>query len=155
MSSDWGNFENRIMLLQQNINNLLLAQLDMLHSITETNIDIISSQEPYLDCLHNTRALPRWTTIYPNTHPKDPAKSQTVIMVERTISTDAWEQIPIQNCNPMAITFNINGEKIKRKTTWTKWIGYFCSTSISRMENECYKNLIRSVWLKQLFFWWI
>ena len=47
-----------IRIWQQNVNKSLDIQLDLLHSASPDDYDLLVIQEPYLDHLHNTRVTP-------------------------------------------------------------------------------------------------
>ena len=86
-------------ILQQNLNKSLPAQLDFLHSLPQTKANIIILQEPYIDKLDNTRALPGWITVYPSSHAIKPEETRTVTMINKSISSDTWTQVKIDSGN--------------------------------------------------------
>ncbi|KAF9051259.1 Endonuclease/exonuclease/phosphatase, partial [Panaeolus papilionaceus] len=75
---------------QQNLNKLLSAQLQMLHTVDPGKYDIILIQEPHIDHLGNTRANGRWQVVYPNGHWDKPHSTQAVTLINTSISTNAW-----------------------------------------------------------------
>lgn len=69
------------------------------------NYDIIAIQEPWLDRMHNTRALHQWRVIYPTHHQRDKTtiKTRAVIFINRRIRTDAYQPINIENSDMVAV----------------------------------------------------
>jgi ribonuclease HI/exonuclease III len=80
---------------QQNLNRSLEGQLDLLQSLKDNDYDIVALQEPHIDFLGRTRANPHWTVVYPRQHLVDPSKTRAIILVNRKISTNNWDEIPL------------------------------------------------------------
>jgi len=78
---------------QQNINKSLVTQSDLLHQLNLVTFNICAIQEPYLDHLHNSCTTPHWFTVYPKEHYTNPGKTQSLLLVNRRIATDAWSQV--------------------------------------------------------------
>ena len=87
--------KRKIQIWQQNLNRSLEGQLDLLHSLKASNYDIMALQEPHIDFLGRTRTSPYWTVIYPKLHVDKPKKTRSVILINRNISTNNWEDLGI------------------------------------------------------------
>src|ERR1700684_1377247 len=85
----------KLRIWQQNINRSLEGQLDLLHTLKAEKYDIVAIQEPHIDFLGRTRANPHWSVIYPKHHLVDPRKSRSVILVNRSLSTNNWDDLDI------------------------------------------------------------
>jgi hypothetical protein len=82
---------------QQNLNRSLEGQLDLLQSLKDDNYDIVALQEPHIDFQGRTRDNPHWTVVYPKRHLADPSKTRAIILVNRKISTNNWDAIPLDS----------------------------------------------------------
>ena len=89
--------EGKLRIWQQNINRSLIAQQDLLNMLGNNNYDICAIQEPYLDSMNKTRANSHWTVIYPTTHMVEPKKTRSVILVNKKLSTDKWEELDVDS----------------------------------------------------------
>ena len=98
--------KTRFKIIQQNLNKLLIAQLDFLHSINDTKANIIILQEPYIDHLKNTRALLEWYMLYPTTHYKNPKETRTIMLINKKIPTDNWNQLHVGTGDAVAISID-------------------------------------------------
>ena len=79
-----------IRIWQQNVNKSLDVQLDILHSASPEEYDLLAIQEPYLNHLHNTRATLGWRVIYPVVPDTDRSgRVRSVLLVSARISTTA------------------------------------------------------------------
>ena len=87
--------EGKLRIWQQNINRSLIAQQDLLNMLGNNNYDICAIQEPYLDHMDKTRANSHWAVIYPTTHMVEPKKTRSIILVNKKLSTDKWEEIEV------------------------------------------------------------
>lgn len=78
---------DRLTILQQNTNKSDDCAHDLLQS---TNEDIVAIQEPYVDFLGRTRALPQYRVIYPlrhlDLHATTPSRS--LLLVNTSLRTD-------------------------------------------------------------------
>ncbi|KAK0455649.1 uncharacterized protein EV420DRAFT_1218264, partial [Desarmillaria tabescens] len=50
-----------------------------------------------------SRATQGWITVYPTNHSCDPTKTRVVILVNRSITTNAWSSIPLDTQDAIAI----------------------------------------------------
>ncbi|OCH87367.1 hypothetical protein OBBRIDRAFT_689874, partial [Obba rivulosa] len=66
--------------------------------------DLIFIQEPYLDFNKLTRATPYWHVIYPRLHHDNAERTQSVILVNKHISTNAWTAIDIASPDITGLT---------------------------------------------------
>ena len=89
--------EGKLRIWQQNTNRSLIAQHDLLNMLGNNDYDICAIQEPYLDSMNKTRANSHWIVIYPTTHATDPKKTRAVILVNKKLSTDRWEELDIDS----------------------------------------------------------
>ena len=97
----------RLRIWQQNINKSLEAQLDLLHSQSPAQYDIIAIQEPYIDFLGNSHANPYWYSIYPPNHIDNPKATRSLLLISKQLmTTNAWTQIPVKSANITAICIN-------------------------------------------------
>ena len=88
----------------QNTNRSLECMNDILNY--HPTDDIIAFQEPYIDHLNNSRATPHWVTVYPSTHPTDPRKTRSYMLVSKMLNTDAWAQLNIPHPDITAISLS-------------------------------------------------
>ena len=81
---------------QQNVNKSMGAQQAMLHRLLDDNVpyDIVAIQEPCIDFLKLTRALPHWRVVYPHRHHDATSQVRSVTLVNDRLSTNAWAAIP-------------------------------------------------------------
>lgn len=94
---------------QQNINKSLVAQLDLLHSLSPLDYNIAVIQEPYIDHLGNSRSTPHWISIYPQGHLDSPKSTRSLTLVNRSlISTNAWTQVLVANPDITALRLESN-----------------------------------------------
>ena len=125
MSDTTDNRETRkLRIWQQNINRSLEGQLDLLHSLKDNDYDIVALQEPYIDFLGRTRANPHWTVIYPKRHLADPNKTRALILVNRQISTNNWEEIHLDSTD----------------VTGVRLCGDFGAICLLNIYNDCENN---------------
>ncbi|KIM79464.1 hypothetical protein PILCRDRAFT_74311, partial [Piloderma croceum F 1598] len=75
----------------------------MLNSLNLRDWDLIMIQEPYIAFNDVTRATPPWRVVYPRTHKKDPKATHAVILVSKALSTDQWEELPVNSPDIAAI----------------------------------------------------
>jgi len=94
---------------QQNLNKSPQAQFNMLFNSDETH-DILAMQEPNIDKFGNTKSIFKFHAIYPATHldsEESRAKSRSVLMINRKLSTGLWKAIPIRH--PDITTVQLTG----------------------------------------------
>jgi len=82
---------------QQNLNKSLTAQLDLLNEIAPQETDFVFIQEPHINFLNQTRANQYWTVIYPTLHNISPARTRSIILVNKAVSKNNWRQIPVDS----------------------------------------------------------
>lgn len=112
MNSDAHKSTPPICFWQQNLNKSLTAQLDLLNQVDPKNTDLIFIQEPHIDFLNLTRANYHWTVIYPTAHHDTPAKTRSVILVNKTVSKNAWQQVPLESSDVTVMELKINNQPI-------------------------------------------
>ena len=96
--------KRRLRIWQQNTNRSLIAQLDLLHSITPSLYSVVAIQEPHIDFLGNSRATSHWHAIYLPKHRDDPKSTCSLLLIsKRLITTNAWTQIPIDSPDITAV----------------------------------------------------
>ena len=98
----------KLRIWQQNLNRSLEGQLDLLQSLGDNQYDIAALQEPHIDFLGRTRANAHWTVIYPKQHLAEPGKTRAVILINRNISTNNWDEIPLNSLDVTGV--RIHGE---------------------------------------------
>ena len=98
----------KLRIWQQNLNHSLEGQLDLLHSLKDNKYDIVAIQEPHIDFLGRTRANLHWTIIYPTKHWDHPGKTRAIILINRNISTNNWDEIPL--ASPDVTGVRLHGE---------------------------------------------
>jgi hypothetical protein len=59
--------------------------------------DLCAIQEPYVDFNGKSCVNRQWITIYPRTHGTHPQSTRSVILVNTSILTDLWKQIPFEH----------------------------------------------------------
>ena len=93
---------------QQNVNKSMDAQQVMLHRLLDDNdpYDIIAIQEPCIDFLKLTRALPHWRVVYPHRHHDTTARVRSVTLVSDRLSTNAWAAIPLGSMDVTALSLD-------------------------------------------------
>ena len=114
----------KLRIWQQNLNCSLEGQLDLLQSLKANKYDIVALQEPHIDFLGRTRANPHWTVIYPKNHLANPGKTRAVILINRNISTNNWDEIPLTS-------MDVTGVRIH---------GDFGAVCLLNIYNDCKNN---------------
>ncbi|KIL62646.1 hypothetical protein M378DRAFT_80942, partial [Amanita muscaria Koide BX008] len=74
--------------------------------------DICAIQEPYIDPMYRTRANPYWIVAYPTTHWTEPKKTRTVILVNKKLATDKWEELEVNTGDVTAVRLRTNAYNI-------------------------------------------
>ena len=87
----------RIRIRQLNVNKSMTAQEDLINN--SKNFNILAVQEPYLDHPNNTRATSHWSVVYPARHRDGGPRTRSVILVHKSISTDNWTDLAIDDPN--------------------------------------------------------
>lgn len=89
---------------QQNLNKSARAQHDLINDPYLADYDILVLQEPYLTFLGLTSSTPNWRVVYPTPHGNDGvARSRSILLVNRRLSTDSWFPIPAKHPDVTAI----------------------------------------------------
>ena len=114
----------KLRIWQQNLNRSLEGQLDLLQSLKDDDYDIVALQEPHIDFLGRTRANPYWTVIYPKRHLADPKKTRSIILMNRKISTNNWDEIPLDSTDVTGVRLH----------------GDFGVISLLNIYNDCENN---------------
>lgn len=96
--------EDRLTIVQINTNKSDDCMHDFLHG-DWTGASVITIQEPYIDFLGRTRALPHHHVIYPFRHRDEfnTKTSHSVILVNTRLSTGNWTQLNIDSPDAMAL----------------------------------------------------
>jgi ribonuclease HI len=102
MNSTPSSASTRLQIWQQNLNKSRAAQEDLINSNIHSDYDIILLQEPYIDSLGNTKATRNWRVIYPTSHLTDTSPPRAVILINKAIDTNQWEQLAIPNTRDIA-----------------------------------------------------
>ena len=97
---------------QQNLNKSLIAQLDLLNQADPKSTDFIFIQEPHIDFLNLTRANHYWTVIYPSVHHNTPAKTRSVILVNKSVSKNSWRQVPLECSDVTVVELTAGGHTV-------------------------------------------
>ncbi|CDO73955.1 hypothetical protein BN946_scf185043.g2 [Trametes cinnabarina] len=94
-----------IRIWQQNLNKSSRAQLDVLNDTSLADFDILALQEPYLSFLGLSMATPNWRVVYPTPHgTHSVSRSRSLILVNKRLSTNAWNPIPLPHPDVTAVT---------------------------------------------------
>ena len=98
----------RLKIWQQNLNKSDKAQFDLINALIHKEWDVLLLQELYIDSFGNTKATSRWHVIYPSSHLADSLTCRSVILVNASLDTNAWAQIPLEGSNDLtAIQFRL------------------------------------------------
>lgn len=93
---------------QQNTNKSLIAQLDVLHTATPADYDLIFIQEPHIDFNKLTRALSHWHVIYPTGHHDRAERTRSVTLVSKRLTTNNWTHIDIDSPDITGLSIVVN-----------------------------------------------
>src|SRR5437762_2011793 len=86
-----------IRIWQQNLNKSRTAQDIFIQSPTlHLQYDILLIQEPYLDKNGATKASSYWKVVYPDHHRINTQKTRTVILVNKSMNSNTWQEITIK-----------------------------------------------------------
>ena len=90
----------KLKIWQQNLNKSLEGQLDLLQSLKDNDYDIVALQEPHIDFLVRTRSNAYWRVVYPSKrHLANPSKTRAVTLINRNISMNNWDEIPLDSAD--------------------------------------------------------
>jgi len=101
---------------QQNLRKSPNAWEHMLKNLDPTTYDLACIQEPHLNRvgLANASTLGRyWEVLYPTNHHNDPARAQTIMLVNKKLSKNNWHIIPLDTPNITAIELNGDFGKVR------------------------------------------
>src|SRR5882724_7146402 len=101
-----------ITIRQQNINKSLTVQSNFLHQLNPDTCDLMAIQEPYLDHNHNSHATHHWYMLYPKEHYISPARTRSLLLVNKQLATDTWTQIDFESSDIKAVALNMQQGKI-------------------------------------------
>lgn len=93
-----------IKVAQQNMNKSLLAQSTFINTIS--NFDVALMQEPYLNHLGNSHSPSGWISVYPLGHHDHEDQSHSLILVNSSLSTGSWTQIPFDSPDVTVLRLN-------------------------------------------------
>ena len=97
---------------QQNCNKSLDAQHLLLNGLHPDYYDIVLIQEPYIAPTRETRARPHWNVLYPTTHNDTRTTMRSIILVNKKISKNLWEQIAIKSPDITAVRIKVGSYTI-------------------------------------------
>ena len=98
----------RLKIWQQNLNKSDKAQFDLINVPLHKEWDVLLLQEPYIDSFGNTKVTSRWRILYPSSHLADSLTCRSVILVNASLDTNAWAQVPLEGSNELtAIQFRL------------------------------------------------
>lgn len=100
------NERTELKILQMNIHKSKTAAFDLINDLNgseafSNKYDIICLQEPWTDRLGNARKGQRWDMLYPTSRLQlgDKTLLRSIILINRNIPTNNWQQIDIPNTN--------------------------------------------------------
>ena len=79
------------------------AQFDLINAPLHKEWDVLLLQEPYIDSFGNTKATSRWHVLYPSSHLADGLTCRSVILVNSSLDTNAWAQVPLEGSNDLTV----------------------------------------------------
>ena len=98
----------RLKIWEQNLNKSNKAQFDLINPPIHKEWDVLLIQEPYIDSFSNMKATSRWHITYPSSHLADSSTCRSVILVNASLDTNVWAQIPLEGSNDLtAIQFRL------------------------------------------------
>ncbi|KAJ3763912.1 hypothetical protein EV360DRAFT_32505, partial [Lentinula raphanica] len=104
MSTTHERTQDRIKVMQLNVNKSDLCMHDLLHSAA-SDADIIAIQEPYIDFLGRTRALRHLHVVYPPRHRDqwEQVTTRSIILVNDRLLTDSWTALEVDHPDVTAV----------------------------------------------------
>ena len=76
----------------------------MLRNLNPEEYDVALIQEPVINTVNLTTANPKWNVVYPTTHNRERAtRTRSVILVNKLISKDNWQTVPLDSPDVTAI----------------------------------------------------
>ena len=98
------NASDRLTILQLNTNKSDKCMHDFLQG---NDAGVIAIQEPYIDFLGCTRALPHLRVVYPTQHldnyAKPTTRTRSLLLLNTKLPTDCWTQLPIDSPDVTAV----------------------------------------------------
>lgn len=91
----------KLKIWQQNLNKSLTAQSDFIHRLQSYDIALV--QEPFIDWQGYSRAMPKWTMVYPPGSLANRKATRSLIMVSSQIKSDEWRVLPLESPDVTAI----------------------------------------------------
>ncbi|KAJ7649309.1 hypothetical protein B0H17DRAFT_958470, partial [Mycena rosella] len=85
----------KLAIWQQNLDRGLDNQQILLETMGRDRYHFAALQEPYIGRNRETRANTWWTAVYPSGHKTSNERERAVMLVNRSLSTNAWSQIHI------------------------------------------------------------
>ncbi|KZP05107.1 hypothetical protein FIBSPDRAFT_693739, partial [Athelia psychrophila] len=86
-----------------NVNKSIDAQVDFLQHVDPKEWDVLCIQEPGFDFRDTTRSTMKWTVVYPRGHNNRIKRTRALIMVNRTLPTTSWKELPVESVDVAAI----------------------------------------------------
>ena len=93
----------RLRIWQQNLNKSNKAQFDLINTPLHKEWDVLLLQEPYIDSFGNTKATSRWHVLYLSSHLANSSTCRSVILVNSSLDTNAWAQVPLEGSNDLTV----------------------------------------------------
>ncbi|KIY51165.1 hypothetical protein FISHEDRAFT_37922, partial [Fistulina hepatica ATCC 64428] len=82
----------------------------MLNDLGKANYELAALQEPYIDFANASHRNAYWHIVYPTHHFKDnQPTTRSVILVNTSLPTNAWRQIPVNSPDVTAVQIVTNG----------------------------------------------
>ncbi|KAJ7140151.1 hypothetical protein C8R43DRAFT_892918, partial [Mycena crocata] len=98
----------RLRIWQQNLNKNLNSQIHCLTAAKPEVYDLILIQEPHIDFRGVSRSNPRFASVYPTLHSRQPSSSRSLILVNTRLPSSSWTAIPIDS--PGVTAIELKGE---------------------------------------------
>ncbi|KAJ6512613.1 hypothetical protein C8R45DRAFT_765058, partial [Mycena sanguinolenta] len=90
---------------QQNLDRGLENQHELINVLLRDYFHFVAVQEPYMGPGAWTRADAQWRVVYPTVHGKEGVRSRAVTLVNASLPTDSWTQMPIDSPDMVAVEF--------------------------------------------------
>jgi exonuclease III len=102
--------ETHLRIWQQNVHKSKTAQLHVLETLEPDDWDIVLLQEPYIDKIGNSRANFHWRVVLPSAHLTNTKTIRSIILVNRSLLTNTWSEIPIPSPTSDLTAVQISGD---------------------------------------------
>ncbi|KAJ7173836.1 hypothetical protein C8R46DRAFT_893338, partial [Mycena filopes] len=107
MSSQGGGdrLPRNLKLWQQNLDRGLDNQHELLQTMGANDYHFAALQEPHIDFRNMTRGNSSWRVVYPSEHGMEGRRTRAVTLVNVSLSTNSWTQMPFPSPDAVAIEF--------------------------------------------------